>query len=236
MKYMLSGIDQQSDKGFGINAEAYKKAADQLYNSEEYINTFNPQKHMPIFYLYRHSIELYFKSMIYIFQIELNLLNKNNLNKPNIQTKNGEKRSLHNCHWLDELFWYWAKLMIDHNENLKHLAPKADWRVHPDLDELIVEISKYDKDSTYFRYPFERKQNNKDTEKYSMKKTNNLNDLVGNEKGGVSLIITDKDENIRSAYVYDENLLNDLLNIFKKTSKILSGYHVMTRMTLCQGY
>lgn len=36
MKYLMSGIEHQSDKGFGISAEAFKKSADFLIESDEF--------------------------------------------------------------------------------------------------------------------------------------------------------------------------------------------------------
>jgi len=40
MKYLMVGIEHQTDKGFGINAEAFKKSADFLLESEVFITDF----------------------------------------------------------------------------------------------------------------------------------------------------------------------------------------------------
>jgi len=155
MKYLIAGIEHQTDKGFGINAEAFKKSADFLVESEEFTTDFIPQKHMPIFFLYRHSIELFLKSMIVILHSELSLPYPNS--KPQILTEEGKWRDLDNCHWIDALYWYWAKILTEQKEKLELEAPKGSWMVHPDLAENIKLIASYDKDSTFFRYPFTKR-------------------------------------------------------------------------------
>ncbi|MFP3919937.1 hypothetical protein U5N28_19205 [Lysinibacillus telephonicus] len=237
MKYLMSGIDHQTDRGFGINAEAFKKSADFLIESEEFTSDFIPQKHMPIFFLYRHSIELFFKSLIVIFHSELALPYPNN--KPQILTEEGKWRDLDNCHWIDSLYWYWSKILTDKKDKLDEEAPKGSWMIHPDLEENIKLIASYDKDSTFFRYPFTKRNPILDSEKYSVKKVNNLKDInnsVRQGKGSFTLILTDEDENISSIYSLDENVMSSELVTFKETSDILSNYHIMTRMTLCQGF
>ncbi|WP_342432597.1 hypothetical protein [Neobacillus sp. FSL H8-0543] len=240
MKYLMTGIDQQLDKGFGINAFAFNRAADQLYNSKEYNDSFNPQKHMPVFYLYRHTIELYFKSMIFLIHLELAIPYGKDSKKPQLHTEDGKWRDLDNCHWIDALYWYWAKLILDYSEKLNVVASKGDWRVHPDLKNMIDMIAKYDRDSTYFRYPFTKNnQKGQDEEKYSMKKVDDIQELINktdSKKGSITLIIKDQDDNIKSIYAHEENVLSELMDVFKETAEILSGYHSMTRMTLSDGF
>jgi len=192
---------------------------------------------MPIFFLYRHSIELFLKSMIVIFHSELALPYPNN--KPQILTEEGKWRDLDNCHWIDALYWYWARILIEHKVKLEEEAPNGSWILHPDLEENIKVIAKYDKDSTFFRYPFTKRNPSLDQKKYSMKRVNNLNDIVkqiNTKKGGFTFIIKDDNDNIKSIYSLDENVMSSELVIFKETSDIFSNYHIMTRMTLCEGF
>lgn len=238
MKYMMTGIDGQEDKGFGITADAFLKAGDVLFESEIYNKGFNPQKHMPIFYMYRHSIELYFKSMITIFHTELELGGKKS--KIEIKTIDGKSKELGTCHWVDALFWYWSKIINDNKEKLINIAPNGSWEtIHPDLEGLIETVSIYDKDSTFFRYPFSKGDRKiKDNEKYSMKKIKDIKDLQKSmiAGSGFTFLLKDQDENITSIYSHDDNLLSDVLIDFKITSEILHNYHLMTRMTLCEGF
>ncbi|GAA0322726.1 hypothetical protein GCM10008967_11540 [Bacillus carboniphilus] len=111
--------------------------------------------------------------------------------------------------------------------------------MHPELEENIKVIASYDKDSTFFRYPFTKRDPSLDQKKYSMKKVNNFKDIINSEnqgKGSFTMILKDEDENISSVYSLDENVMSSELVIFKETSDILSNYHIMTRMTLCQGF
>lgn len=234
MKYKIAGLEHQTDKGFGINAEAFKKSADFLFESEKFMNEFIPQKHMPIFFLYRHSIELFFKSMIVIFHSELSIPYPNK--KPQILTENGKWRDLDDTHWVDALYWYWSKILIENKDKLERQAPKGNW-VLPDLEEKIKIIANYDKDSTFFRYPFSKRNPKLDQAKYSMKKVNSFDDLkkVNVTQGGFTLILIDDNDNISSIYTHDKNTLSDELDIFRKTADMLYHYHLMTRMELC-GY
>lgn len=237
MKYLLSGIEHQIDKGFGVNADAFRKSADFLYNSEEFINNFIPQKHMPIFFLYRHSIELFLKSMIVTLHNELALPYPDK--KLQILTQENKWRDLDNCHWIDALYWYWAKLIIDHKTTLDKLAPNGSWMLHPDLKTNIETIAKYDKDSTFFRYPFTKNKPSLDKEKYSMKKVNDFQEIIDKKqigKGSFTFILKDEDENISSIYTHDDNVMSNELEIFKETAEIFSTYHIMMRMTLSEGF
>ncbi|MFE4525429.1 hypothetical protein ACFRCQ_25520 [Cytobacillus firmus] len=239
MKYLMTGIEHQLDRGFGINADAFRRAADQLNDLDEYNQQFSPQKHMPVFYLYRHSIELYFKSMIFLFHLELNLPYSEGSEKPQIYSSEGKWRDMDNCHWVDALYWYWSKLIRDNKESLSRVAPEGDWRVHPDLKGFIDKIVKYDRDSTFFRYPYSKNQQNKDEEKYSMRKVDDIQDVfkqASSGKGGFTLLIKDEEDNIKAVYSHDENILKGLLDVFREASSILHSYHIMTRMTLCDGY
>lgn len=240
LKYLITGIEHQLDNGFGINADAFNSAANFLYESKEYNEHFIPQKHMPVFYLYRHSIELYLKSMILLLHLELKIPYEENSDKPKILTQDGKWRDLDNCHWIDSLFWYWSKLIEENSDKLKVIAPKGGWVIPPNLNNLINKISEYDKDSTYFRYPVSKKsQNNKDKEKYSMKKINDIEEVHKNNnptKGGISLFLIDANDNIEAIYSHKDNVLSDLLNDLKEASNTFDSYHIMVRMTLCDGF
>lgn len=118
MMYLLTGMDKQKDKGFGIHAIAFMKAAKSLINSEEYQKEFNPQKHIPIQYLLRHSVELYLKSMIISIHVFLNLPYHEGSKSMLFLDKEGKERNIENSHWIDTLFWYWSTLLDEHKEVL----------------------------------------------------------------------------------------------------------------------
>jgi len=72
-----------------------------------------------------------------------------------------------------------------------------------------------------------------------MKKVGNLKDIIKPQnqgKGSFTFILKDEDETIKSIYSLDENVMSNELVTFIETSDIFSNYHIMTRMTLCQGF
>ena len=73
MTYLFTGIETHIDKGFGVTADAYKKSAEFLETNDfEHFN-ITQQAEMPQNYLFRHSIELYLKSLILIFHRKLKI-------------------------------------------------------------------------------------------------------------------------------------------------------------------
>ncbi|MEZ7507336.1 hypothetical protein [Flavobacterium sp. Arc2] len=63
MTYLFTGIDTHIDKGFGVTADADIKSADFLQtNNFDHFNITQPTE-IPQNYLYRHSTELYLKSL-----------------------------------------------------------------------------------------------------------------------------------------------------------------------------
>jgi hypothetical protein len=73
MKYLLTGIQLHPDKGFGITADSYYKSAEHLMTNHFEFYDSTQQAEMPQNFLFRHSIELYLKSLIIIFHRELKI-------------------------------------------------------------------------------------------------------------------------------------------------------------------
>ena len=62
MNYLLTPLHKHADLGFGGTADSCKHAADYLEANGAELAHFNG--HLPINFLRRHAIELYFKSAI----------------------------------------------------------------------------------------------------------------------------------------------------------------------------
>lgn len=213
------------------------EAAKSLINSEEYQKEFNPQKHIPIQYLLRHSVELYLKSMIISIHVFLNLPYHKGSKSMLFLDKEGKERNIENSHWIDTLFWYWSTLLDEHKEVLTKKAVGSNWAMHPELPDLIDFISEYDRDGTYFRYPYGKKSNDKNFEKYSMKDISmDLEEVINKEKGSIITLVKDENDNVKDAYQFDESTLKEVEKALLKTAEILSGYHAMTRYTFFKGY
>ena len=71
---LLLPFDQHFDDGFHAVGRAFKESADRLATSGEENFSFS-NSHLPINYLYRHSIELFLKSAILTIHRALQLRN-----------------------------------------------------------------------------------------------------------------------------------------------------------------
>lgn len=248
MKYLLTGIDTHPDFGFGITAEAYRESAECLLLNKDKILSL-PQREMPINFLYRHSIELYLKSLIIIMHRALNLPygdEPSESDKPMILV-NGQWQILFSCHMIDELYSYWVDQLLNKKASeLKEKAMKGDWREYKVVSDLIPLIVKYDRDSSFFRYPVTKKTKQLDKEKHTMKPMSKVA-LKGmpytvsvpkerSRKGGVYLVFKDEDNQIVNGFQMDNNVLPEVTAALKKASEYLNGIHVQARCILCDGY
>ena len=245
MQYQLTGIDTHLDFGFGITGEAYYESAEYLYDNKEKIKTVQ-QVEMPINYLYRHSIELFLKSLIIIFHKRLQLpydIEPFDTIRPKILT-GGVWKDLYNCHWIDELYNYWLnELLLKHITDLGKLAPKGDWQEEVTISQFFPLIAGYDRDSLFFRYPV-TKNSALDPEKYTMQRLDleklqtifNSEDKRKNKKSGrvFMLLKNDKDE-IVDGFEREEDVLDNVTQALKKVSHYFFCIHIMTRVTLCSG-
>jgi hypothetical protein len=152
MLYMLMPLDRHFDRGFGAMADAFKNAADALETSEE-ASAKALNGHLPISFLYRHSIELYLKSAIIIFHRKFKLpygpLSYDGEPHVLMETK---WKPLYRIHALQPLYSYFRKLFADHAEYLSaHTG--TDWTFPDELSGWIQIIEATDPTSTFFRYP-----------------------------------------------------------------------------------
>ena len=147
MNYLMTGIELHPDKGFGITADSYYKSAEHLMINHFEHYDITQQAEMPQNFLYRHSIELYLKSLIIIFHRKLKLDYGTvafNSDEPEIFTDR-QWRKLYTCHFIDKLYDYWLnKLLIPNIELLNEVAPKGDWTEAKEITDLFPIISRYD--------------------------------------------------------------------------------------------
>ena len=247
MNFLLTGIELHPDLGFGITADSYYKSAEHLMDNHYEHYDVTQQAEIPQNFLFRHSIELYLKSLIIIFHRKLNIdygTVDANSDEPEAFI-DGKWKKLYSSHFIDKLYGYWLNMLLLPNlEKLKKLAPKGDWEEYEPITKLFEVISKYDRDSSYFRYPI-TKNAELDVEKNSMQKfktNNNLEDLIkeiqdkkGNKKGGMTMLIIDENDNITQAFHKTENVLPDVRDALKEVAYYFNAIHVMTRVTLCGG-
>ena len=246
MQYSLTGIDTHLDFGFGITGESYYHSAEFLFDNKEQIKTFQ-QVEMPMTFLYRHSIELFLKSLIVIFHKRLKLpydTESFDSNNPKILT-GGKWKDLYTCHWIDELYSYWLnELLLKHKTELEQIAPKGEWQEETKISNFFPLIAGYDRDSSFFRYPI-TKNSTLDTKKYTMQHidTEKLQEIFTNnpdtrkEKKGarVFMLLKNDQEEIVDGFEKAENVLTNVIQALKEVSHYFYCIHIITRVTLCNG-
>jgi hypothetical protein len=247
MHYLMTGIELHPDKGFGITADSYYASAEHLMTNhfEHYDST--QQAEMPQNFLFRHSIELYLKSLIIIFHRKLKI-NYGTVpfdsEEPEVSS-DGQWRKLYNSHFIDNLYNYWLNdLLLPNIDTLNKIASKGDWQETKTITELFPIICKYDKDSSYFRYPI-TKNSLLDNEKYTIQKfkAKSLDGIVEgikeqkttDNKGTVTMLLLDDNDNIVEAFKHTKNIFADVRDALKEVAFYFNCIHTMTRVTLCGG-
>ncbi|WP_278832582.1 hypothetical protein [Porphyromonas cangingivalis] len=240
MFYHLTGIDSHLDFGFGMTANAYFMSAETLLENKSKISALS-QTEMPICYLYRHSIELFLKSLIVLFHRQLNVpygVEDSSSKKP-MALINGSWRNLYSCHWIDELYNYWLKeLLLKYNNELKRYAPEECWREDDKVGSLFSVIASYDRDSSFFRYPVTKNTANLDQEKSTMQSisVNDLPEILKNHSSSrIISLIEDESGCIAQAFIRDQNILTEVTEALKYVAAYFHCVHAKTRYYLCQG-
>lgn len=245
MQYTLTGIDTHLDFGFGITGESYYNNADFLFENRDKIQAIQLAE-MPVNFVYRHSIELFLKSLIIIFHKRLKIpydTESFDNDKPKIFT-GGQWKNLYTCHWIDELYNYWLnELLLKHKEKLAKLAPKGDWTEATEITALFPLIVGYDRDSSFFRYPV-TKNKSLDAKKHTMQRLDEekLKGVFSSEdnrkekKGARLFMLLKNDENeIVDGFEKVDDVLSEVSEALKKVAHYFYCIHIMTRVTLCGG-
>ena len=248
MIYTITGIELHPDNGFGITADSYYKSAEHLRESHYEHYDITQQAEMPQNFLFRHSIELYLKSLIIIFHktLQIDYGDKPYISdKPQIEIEDGKWKSLYTCHFIDILYDYWLnKLLLPNIEKLEKIAPAGQWFETKMISDLFPIVCKYDQDSSYFRYPI-TKNVNLDDKKYTMQKfkAGTLSEFMqelqnpdtNNKSGGITMLRVDDNNDITEAFNNNENVLTDVRDGLKEIAFYFHCIHIMSRTTLCGG-
>lgn len=237
MKYLFTDISTHIDLGFGITASNFRRTA--TFLDENYKDGFNSGA-MPVLYLFRHSVELYLKSLITIFHRELRLPYKDgevafDNDIPYVKVKK-EWKEITKCHDISTLYKYFVEILEDNKESLALKAPDANWDIIKPENQTYVDLIKsYDFDSTYFRYPF-TKNKNMDKKKYNVEMIDieEVTKRFNPNKSEVAFLIFNDDEELVEAHISKATELDDLIKAIKELSSYFNNIHSMTRATLCE--
>ncbi|WP_375199590.1 hypothetical protein [Bacillus sp. RS11] len=239
MKYLFTDISTHIDLGFGITATNFRRTA--IFLDENYKGGFNSGE-MPVLYLFRHSVELYIKSLITIFHKELRLPYKDgelafDNDIPYIKVKK-EWKEISKCHDISTLYKYFMEILEENRESLALKAPDANWDIIKPENQIYVDMIKsYDFDSTYFRYPF-TKNKNADKKKYNVEMIDieEVTKKLNPNKQEVAFLIFNDDEELVEAHISKKTELDDLIDAIKELSSYFNNIHAMTRATLCDSW
>lgn len=232
MKYLFTPNDQHFDLGFGVAADSFKQAGDVVLLS--HADSPSPNLHLPANFLYRHAIELYLKSGIFIFHKKFSLQFENGLPMVLVGIKNS--KPIDKVHDLQQLFTYFRSLV---SNQTKYLAEhtNTDWSFHPNFDKWISDIEATDSSGTFFRYPV-TKHHSQDKNK-SVYKGGNFQDMVANI--GVSaaplkaFVVLDSDGGIATTFQLDDTRAKKMTSPLKGAVDVMYGYNIAMRMELTNG-
>tara|TARA_B100000780_G_C21102941_1_gene445211 strand:+ start:1277 stop:2023 length:747 start_codon:yes stop_codon:yes gene_type:complete len=247
MNYFFTGIELHPDFGFGITADSYYNSAMHLTDNHYENYSVTQQAEMPENFLFRHSIELYIKSLIIIFHKSLKLNYGDrpfDTDRPQIEIEENKWRDLYSCHYIDILYEYWlTKLLLPFADELKKIASKGEWIETEKISTLLNIVCKYDRDSSYFRYPI-TKYKELDHDKFTMQKfeVNSLKDHLDNlrnkksdqKEATLTMLLVDGDK-VLEAFENNQNILSDVRDGLKEIAYYFHCIHLMARITICNG-
>lgn len=230
--YQLKPLHRHIDGGFGAIGDAFLQAAhhlERLMESEPFQNAL-----LPVAYLYRHSVELYLKSVIIILHraMEVPFGEDPPSGNPKIKIGN-EWVPVNRIHGVTILYRYFKALMEEHLDAL-HAATNTDWRTVPEhLGDWIAVIEEFDARSTFFRYPGAGNEFKSDFRDSSISE---IWASMGPDSDSVKAFIElDENDQIVEAYLLDPSGLDTVKEALRKTADILSMLHFALRCELTDG-
>jgi hypothetical protein len=138
--FVISFTDNPKEE-FGIFAKSYFNAALQLAENLLSKQNFPDYEPYPVVFLYRHSLELYLKNIIYKVAIIMAFKNIKGIDK-----------KLHNNHDLKFLSKKATEILNRIFPNDKDIE-----NISNEILEICTEMSVIDKDSYSYRYPIDKK-------------------------------------------------------------------------------
>jgi len=165
--YLMMPLNKHYDDGFGATAEAFLSAALTIREKQKspLLLELLPQN-----YLLRHSIELFLKSGILIIHRKLKIPFDDKPHNSQPMVHIGDKwEPFFRVHSIADLYTHWKSLITPNAETLTRMCKYTpNWTIAPEVDGWIAFIEKTDPNSTYYRYPASRDQN-EDKNKSSFK-------------------------------------------------------------------
>jgi hypothetical protein len=228
----LMPLDRHFDSGFGATADTFHDAAKAL-DRDEHKNGFGlNSSRLPVFYLYRHTNELYLKSILTIlhrrFSSTFPRVKRDDF--PSI-TIDGKAKRIFQVHSILNLHGTLRTLLNDNVEQIKAISG-TDWiSVPDDVEKMVKLIDEADEASTMFRYPVTLDPLN-DAKKSSFKRIHPEDAVAAahhranQNMPGVKILALKNDNNeIVETFIHDEQAMREVFDALKQLAEILSGVH-----------
>ncbi len=222
---MMLPLYLQYDSGFGAIADSFKFAADAL---EEAPHAGGLESHLPISFLFRHSIELYLKSCIVIFHRKFKIAYEDTDGGDAAILVGGKRKLLKDIHALGPLFTHF-KSIIDRNIEFLSKFEDAEWAMSDELELRVKLIDGMDSSSTFFRYPV-TKDKPKDKHKTAVQPNDWERMVERMHKGGKpvkAFVFVDDEYNVVESFNYDDEKIKPLTKALRKTAQEFCGIHMM---------
>ncbi|MCK9735536.1 hypothetical protein [Pseudomonas syringae] len=224
---------RQYDSGFGAIADSFKFSADLL---DENPQSGGLESHLPISYLYRHSIELYLKSCVVIFHRRFSIPYEDTKSGDAAILVTGKPTLLKDIHALNPLLLHLKSIIASHIQFLSTLKD-TDWDFSPELQRQVVLIDGIDSSSTFFRYPI-TKDKPKDRSK-TVIQPSGWDDMVKKMNYGTkpvkAFIFLDENDNIVESFSLEDEKVVAMTKMLRETAEDFCGFHAMVAWKLVEG-
>ena len=236
-RHIFMPLNEHADDGLGAVGRAFHQAAKYLRNMKCEGGAGWTHGHLPIDFLYRHSIELFLKSMIVVIHRRLHLPTDEKDYEPIPRIEVGDSRkSIYSVHGVRLLFNAMKDMVTSHRKTLSEIA-KTDWSDIPqELEIWILVIDSIDPRSTFFRYPSTRTPE-VDRQKSSFKSidpTELSERMQTDRRGQFAFLMLDQDDAVIESFVLDDKPLPELRNALEKASETLVGAQLGVMIELGQ--
>lgn len=232
--YESSPLDRHYDNGFGAIADSFKEAATELKASYHRVKT---NGHLPIAYLYRHSIELYLKGLI--ITIHKRIKRQQGLElcfpEPKIPQEDGHPETMYSIHDISILYSYASSLFL---ENKLDEVTGLNNVFGSETGSKVERIKGVDPKSQFFRYPTNRSKSH-EKEKSALKETTykEVVDLALKNNKPVTSIRTAKlaGRDVQ-VFVHDDSFTASIIDDLSDVAETLELCHSILMRSLGEGF
>ena len=231
--------DQQFDSGFSSTGCSFFEAAKSLEENSSAYGFGLGGSRLPIFYLYRHSCELFFKSILIILhrRFECEIPSKSNRSFPEVIIDSRKPKQLFSVHSIKELFDSYQSRIKALAPEIQKISALTDWvEIPKEISGLVDVVEKADAKSSMFRYPVTL-DTNLDSQKSSIKEISPdvISKHLDHKKGGrgrMIMALKDSDGAFVKAYTHDETAMDGTLLAIKQLSEMMHGASIGMMMEI----